>query len=196
MTLDHTDTSDQKRQLRQIYLQRRLEVAQEAYHSASTAIKEHFLSSADLTKPRKIAGYLPMRGEVDIVSLFHTLHKDGHTCCLPVVVAPGAALQFRTWTPGEVLEEGRFGIRVPPTGNDSIVPDILLLPLLAFDGMGYRLGYGGGYYDTTLRKLRMANHPLVAIGAAFALQQAKKLPHEPQDEKLDAILTEKGISWL
>ena len=102
-----------------------------------------------------------------------------------------APLAFRAWAPGDPMAATVWGIREPEPTRPLLVPDILLVPLLAFDGDGWRLGYGGGYYDRTLRALRRIK-PIVAIGLAFDSQQVDAVPHLDYDERLDWVLTPSG----
>ena len=108
--------------------------------------------------------------------------------CLPVVVAEHEPLIFRAWQPGDPLVEGAFGIPVPLPSQPQIEPDVLLVPLLAFDERGYRIGYGGGYYDRTLTQLKRSGDPL-AVGLAFDEQQVPQVPIEETDIALDAVIT-------
>ena len=134
-----------------------------------------------------IAGYFPIRDELDALPLLQALHDAGSVISLPAI-QPGPALIFRTWTPGEPLKRGQLGLSEPPAGHPETVPSIVLVPLLAFDGEGNRLGYGAGYYDAALRDLR-GRVPVIAIGLGFDEQQFPEIPREPQDEPLDMILT-------
>lgn len=136
---------------------------------------------------RVLAGYMPIRSEIDPASAMAA--HDGPVC-LPVIVAPGEPLRFREWAPGCPMVEGPFGARVPLEGA-WLEPEVLIVPLLAFDRRGYRLGYGGGFYDRTLERLR-ARHRVTALGFAFAAQEVPLVPIEPTDQPLDAILTETG----
>ena len=138
-----------------------------------------------------LAGYLPMRTEIDPVP---AMAAYGGPVCVPVIVAKGQALQFRAWTLGCALEMGAFGAQIPVAG-DWLVPQVLIVPLVAFDGRGYRLGYGGGFYDRTLQGLR-AQGPVTAIGFAFGAQEMPEVPTEPTDERLDWIVTEQGARRL
>lgn len=119
------------------------------------------------------------------------LGNNGWITALPVVIAKGEPLQFRSWQAGEPLIEGNFGIETPPETAVNVFPDVLLVPMLAFDRQGYRLGYGGGFYDRTIAKLRKLK-PVTAIGVAYAAQEMLDLPSGEHDEPLDWILTEKG----
>jgi 5-formyltetrahydrofolate cyclo-ligase len=108
---------------------------------------------------------------------------------LPVVIAKNEPLLFRLWRPGMPLEVGRFGTLHPPNDSPLLTPDLVLVPLLAFDRHGDRLGYGGGYYDRTLAALRIERSSR-AVGLAYAAQELPELPHQPHDQRLDWIVTE------
>ncbi len=119
------------------------------------------------------------------------LAGEGYGLCLPVMEAKGKPLLFRAWSPGDPLEEVMWGIREPLKTAAVVEPDIVLGPLLAFDVHGYRLGYGGGFYDRTLARLR-ALKPVVAIGIALDEQKVDAVPHADYDERLDWVLTPSG----
>lgn len=145
-----------------------------------------------LPKESVVAGYWAIGDEIDVRPLMRHLIDRGHLCALPVVTGPDRPLAFRAWTPDAEMEVGPLGTRHPAAGED-IVPDVLLLPLLAYDDDGYRLGWGGGYYDRTLEALRQTKPGVLAVGAAFAGQRLDRLPRGPYDQPLDWILTEKGL---
>lgn len=137
-----------------------------------------------------LAGYAQMRTEIDPTAAMEEATAHGPVC-LPVITGAGQPLSFRAWTPGCAMEDGAFGAKIPASG-DWIIPEILIVPLVAFDRRGGRLGYGGGFYDRTLEKLR-AVKPTLAIGFAYAAQELHDLPLEPTDQPLDLIVTENGI---
>ena len=137
----------------------------------------------------KISGYWPIQSEIDIRPLLLSLHSLGHTLCLPIVVAPAAPLKFRQWSPGDALTSGPFSTLEPHEFRPQINPKVVIVPLLAFDGRGNRLGYGGGYYDRTLAILRKRVGTL-AVGAAYEAQKVDSVPHDKLDQRLDAIVTE------
>ena len=139
--------------------------------------------------PGVVAAYYPVRSEFDCMPLLRRVAAEGWALALPVI-AGSAPLQFRQWTFGAPLEPGPFGIPEPVAGAFA-VPDVLLVPLLAFDRRGYRLGYGGGHYDRTLAGLR-AQGEIAAIGLAFDAQEVAQVPLCPYDERLDWILTPSG----
>ena len=135
-----------------------------------------------------IAGYWPMGDEMDPRLLMLALAARGHALVLPVTPPRGEPLAFRAWTPGAALRAGPMGTSEPAEG-EALSPDILLVPLLAFDRAGRRLGYGGGYYDRTLAALPGAK----AIGIAYAGQEMPEVPAGPQDFRLPLIVTEAGV---
>ncbi len=152
----------------------------------------NFMAAFSLPPRAVVAGYSTMRDEADAGPLLAALASRGHALCLPVVEAPAAALGFRQWAPGDALVPGYQGIGEPAAGAAVAHPDVVLVPLLAFDRGGHRLGYGGGFYDRTLARLREAGSVL-AIGIAFSAQQVDRLPGADHDQRLDAVLTEQGV---
>lgn len=138
-----------------------------------------------------VAGYWPMRDEIDVRGLLADLVAEGADVSLPAIVTPERPLVFRRWRPGDVLVSGPLGTAEPSPDARAVVPQLLIVPLLAFDRAGYRLGMGRGYYDRTLRALR-AGGPAVAVGVAFAAQEVVEAPHDGFDERLDWIVTERG----
>jgi len=140
---------------------------------------------------RIVAGHVPVRHEIDIRPLMEQIAESGRTLVLPVVERRDAPLVFREWTPGDPLEEGEFGIPVPPRNRPERRPEILLVPLAAFDREGFRLGYGGGYYDRTLAALRAGGGMVTAVGVAYSGQEMDRLPREETDQPLDWIVTDR-----
>lgn len=139
-----------------------------------------------------IAGYWPMGDEIDPRPLMRALAARGCRLALPVVTAPGTALDFRAFAFGDALEPGPHGTAHPAMAQPALIPGVLLVPLLAFDRGCYRLGYGGGYYDRTLESLRKSAQ-VKAIGVAFAAQAVEAVPRDGHDQRLDAIATEHGL---
>jgi 5-formyltetrahydrofolate cyclo-ligase len=137
-----------------------------------------------------LAGYAQMRTELDPTPAMDEAAAHGPVG-LPVIEAAGQPLKFREWTPGCAMQAGAFGAQIPASGG-WIIPEILIVPLVAFSRAGGRVGYGGGFYDRTLEQLR-AVKPTLAIGFAYAAQEIDDLPLEPTDQPLDLIVTEKGI---
>ena len=139
--------------------------------------------------PGIVSGFMPYRSEITTIPLLNRLRRDGWRTCLPVVIAQGVPLVFRAWNPGEPLVPGVWDIPAPPEQAPEVLPDVLLVPLLAFDRAGYRLGYGGGFYDLTLAKLR-AIKKVTAVGVAYHAQLVDQVPRAPHDAPLDYVMTE------
>ncbi|MGI1662708.1 5-formyltetrahydrofolate cyclo-ligase [Palleronia sp. KMU-117] len=154
------------------------------------ALGAHLTIALAPFKGRALSGYLPIRSEADPTPAMTAMARHGPVG-VPEVVGRGLPLRFRRWTPGAVLEEGVFGVMVPKDAAE-VVPSVLIVPMLAFDARGYRLGYGGGFYDRTLAALREAGD-VFALGLAFAAQEVDALPVEATDQPLDAIVTEAGL---
>ncbi|WP_415234630.1 5-formyltetrahydrofolate cyclo-ligase [Pseudorhodobacter sp.] len=149
---------------------------------------------ADFLAPhggKVLAGYMPMRTEIDPLPAM-AAHQG--VVCVPVIVGQGQALRFREWSPGCVMVPGEFGALIPAEGG-WVEPEVLIVPLVGFDGRGYRLGYGGGFYDRTLEGLR-ARGPVLAVGFAFSAQEMPEVPIEATDQRLDVIVTERGAFRL
>jgi 5-formyltetrahydrofolate cyclo-ligase len=139
-----------------------------------------------------IAGYSPVRSECDPVPLMRSLAGKGAQLALPVVEPRDKTLSFAEWRQGEQLAAGPFGILQPRPGALDVEPDILLVPLVAFDRLGHRIGYGVGYYDRALAALR-AKRPVIAVGIAFAVQQIDAVVADANDQRLDLVLTEREV---
>ena len=137
---------------------------------------------------KALAGYMAMRTEIDPMAAM-AAHQG--PVCVPVIVANGQPLKFREWSPGCRMEMGAFGAEIPAEGA-WIEPEVLIVPLVGFDARGYRLGYGGGFYDRTLQGLR-AKRPTLAVGFAFAAQEMTEVPIDEFDQRLDAMVTEAGV---
>lgn len=126
--------------------------------------------------------------------LLEALAARGHPICLPLTIGREMPLVFRSWSPGERLVPGARDIPEPPESAPVVLPEILLIPLLAFDLKGGRLGYGAGHYDRTLAQL--AGRSPIKVGVAYAGQLVDSVPMEPTDQRLDAMLTENGLAWI
>jgi 5-formyltetrahydrofolate cyclo-ligase len=137
---------------------------------------------------RVLAGYMPMRTEIDPLPAM-AAHRG--VVGVPVIIGKDQALRFREWTPGAQMVEGAFKALIPAEGA-WVEPEVLIVPLLAFDARGFRLGYGGGFYDRTLEALR-ARGPVLAIGFAFSAQEVAEVPTDATDQRLDLIVTETGV---
>jgi 5-formyltetrahydrofolate cyclo-ligase len=139
-----------------------------------------------------VSGYSPIKFEVSPIPLMRRAADAGAQLALPVIQGRGTPLIMRAWTFGEMLGSGVWGIREPKLEAPELFPDILIVPLIVFDRAGYRLGYGAGYYDMTITRLR-AMKPVTAIGIAFAAQEIADVPKTPRDARLDLVLTEREI---
>ncbi len=139
-----------------------------------------------------VSGFWPMRSEIDPRPLMRRLEAAGAKLALPVVQGRGHPLIMRAWGFGQPLGRGVWGIREPLPEAPEVFPDILLVPLAAFDRTGSRIGYGAGYYDRTIARLRSMK-PVVAVGLAHAAQEAETVPVTPRDERLDLVLTEREV---
>jgi 5-formyltetrahydrofolate cyclo-ligase len=140
-----------------------------------------------------VAGYLPIRNEIDPRPAMLALAGLGYRVAVPVVEGPGRPLGFRLWSAEASMAQGAFGIEEPVAG-EAAEPDVLLVPLLAFDAAGHRLGYGGGFYDRTIAALRVGRG-VHALGLAYAAQEVPAVPRGETDMRLDAVVTEAGVLW-
>lgn len=143
---------------------------------------------------RSVAGYYPIRSEANVLPVLALMAQKGWQTGLPAIPEPGAPLAFRRWSAGEVLTDGPYGTKVP-AGGEKMIPGIVLVPLLAYDRDGHRLGYGGGFYDRTLGALRTRG-AVLALGIAYAAQEVDTLLAEDHDEPLDGILTENDLMMM
>jgi 5-formyltetrahydrofolate cyclo-ligase len=172
---------------------RRAEAAALAGHDAAQAVAERVAGLlAGFPKSTVVAGYWPIGTELDVRHTLSHLDLIGCGCALPVVVAKGEPLAFRTWTPQTPMERSGLGILAPAASVPEVDPDVLLVPLLSFDRAGYRLGYGAGFYDRTLERLRRSKR-VTAVGIGFAGQEVDDVPRDRYDQPLDWLVTEKFV---
>ncbi len=139
------------------------------------------------------AAYLPIRSEISSLPLIAALHDAGQPTAMPVTPAEGNPLSFRAWAVGDALEDGPYGTRQPPVGDPPVLPNVILAPLLAFDSAGWRLGYGGGFYDRTIADFAARGYKASVIGLAYDGQKLEKVPVGPFDMPLDAVLCPSGL---
>lgn len=187
------DIHEQKRVLRVEAAARRKRARADQGGGAATAVACHAVALAQALSPGWVSGYLAMQDEMDVLPAVLAMAANGWQGCLPVVVGKGRPLQFRAWSPGTKLEDGVFGTRHPVTGAPDVRPDLLLVPLLAFDRSGYRLGWGGGFYDRTLADLRESGMPVAAVGVGYSAQEVDAVPRDHYDARLDWVVTEEDI---
>jgi 5-formyltetrahydrofolate cyclo-ligase len=178
-----------KSELREQALARRDAIPAEARAAAAQAIAARPFP-VEVAAGTIVSGFSPMKSEINPVPLMRHLADRGAKLALPVVVGRGKPLIMRAWSFGEELGAGVWGIREPSPDAPEVLPDILLVPLAAFDRSGHRIGYGAGYFDMTLHRLRGLK-PIVAIGLAFAAQEISAVPTTPRDARLDLVLTER-----
>jgi 5-formyltetrahydrofolate cyclo-ligase len=184
-----SDLIEIKKVLREQARRTRDTVAREAADVSDILIR-HFPTSLVPDEPGVISAFFPIGSEIDPLPLLADLREKGHESALPIVAANGEPLVFRCWAPGDDMASGPLGVQEPLESAREVAPDILLIPLLAFDRRGSRLGYGGGFYDRTLERLRANGRP-VAVGIAFAGQEVDVVPVAAYDQPLDWIVTER-----
>jgi 5-formyltetrahydrofolate cyclo-ligase len=180
-----------KQQLRATALAAREALSAEERQAAAEAVAAHGLPFA-IAPGTVVSGYAPIKGEFDPTPLMLNLAAQGARLALPVILARGHSLSFRAWSPGDRLTLGALGIPEPQPAAAELVPDVMLVPLAAFDRAGHRIGYGGGYYDYTFSHLRKSKH-VIGVGLAFAVQEIELVPALPHDEALDYVLTEHQV---
>ncbi len=188
----HNPTETLKADLRRAATARRDALPASERLAAAQEITDRGLPNGVVAGPGIIvSGYSPLRSEISPLPLLRRLADAGAGLALPVVAGRGQPLTMRAWSFGAPLNAGVWGIREPPADAAEVFPDILIVPLLAFDRAGHRIGYGAGYYDMTITRLR-ALKPVTAIGIAFAAQEVAAVPATPRDAPLDLVLTERG----
>lgn len=157
---------------------------------ASRAICATLQKLPELQQAPVVAGFWPLADETDIRPALAALYAHGKEIALPVVT--GSGLVFRLWSPDCRMEKRGFGLLEPSDGNRQVFPEALIVPLVAYDRAGGRLGYGKGYYDRAIASLS-EKQTIMTIGVAFAIQEVKSIPLEPHDRSLDMIVTDAGI---
>ncbi|WP_273144998.1 5-formyltetrahydrofolate cyclo-ligase [Oceanicaulis alexandrii] len=162
---------------------------------AGRRLVEHFPDSLWPKVRQVVAGYAAIGDEIDPQTLLETFALEQARIALPCVVGKDQPLTFRSWTLDQPLEPGPFGTRQPGADHAELNPSLILVPLVGFDLKGRRLGYGGGFYDRTLEKLRQSG-PLTVVGLAYAAQRLAKVPAEAHDMRLDWVVTEQGAHQI
>ena len=169
---------------------RRRELSDADRHLASRAIAARLSEALSFPRGAVVSAFWPLAGEPDLRDLLAELHACGARPALPRMTGPEKPLTMHAFAPGDPLEEGSFGVQEPLAKAEIVTPEIVLTPLLAFDRRGYRMGYGGGFYDRTLATLRRAGGRLLSVGVSFAFQEVDRVPTEHTDERLDLIVTD------
>ncbi len=190
MPLVSNATADPKKEMRATLLARRRAFPQQMRHRAAGEAAEIFLDAIRPPAGDPVSGYWPMQGELDPRSLMASLAGRGHPLLLPAVAGHGQPLTFREWREGEALIAGPFGTQEPSADAPQGVPGLVIVPLLAFDDDGYRLGYGKGFFDRTLAELRR-RRGVLSVGFAYEAQRGDTLPRDDWDQPLDWIVTER-----
>ncbi|MGB6350325.1 MAG: 5-formyltetrahydrofolate cyclo-ligase [Pseudolabrys sp.] len=189
--MDATDSTvaDQKARLRQQVLASRdaLPAAMRAAAAETIAARPFPLR---IERGMVVSGFSPMKTEINLIPLMRKLADAGAQLALPAIAGRGKPLIMRAWNFGDPFKAGQWGIREPVAGAPEVAPDILIVPLAAFDRSGHRIGYGAGYYDLTINALR-TKKPVTAIGIAFAAQEIPQVPATERDARLDLVLTER-----
>ena len=157
---------------------------------AAQRIARQALDLPELKDVTPVGGYWPIRSEVDSRPLMEALLDRGQDVALSQIIHPH--LSWRLWRPGDVLIKGGFGVREPGPDAPEVFPSALLVPLVAFDRRGGRVGYGKGHFDRAIAALE-AKHPVLTIGLAYAVQEIDRVPVEPHDRMLDVIVTESEL---
>jgi 5-formyltetrahydrofolate cyclo-ligase len=182
--------ADPKTALRREALARRGAVEAETRAAFSRRLADEGLRLARRWRPGSVSAFLPLRDEPDTLPLLTALAAEGFATALPVVIGRGSPLAFRLWRPGDATRAGAMSIPEPLATAPAVDPDLLFVPLACFDRRGHRIGYGAGYYDRSLARLR-AIKPVHAVGVAYGVCEVAAVPYEAHDESLDAIVTER-----
>jgi len=180
--------ASEKEQLRREATARRDALSAEMRRAAADAIAARAFPLA-IAPGVIVSGFMPLKSEINPLPLMQKLSEAGARLALPAIAGRGKPLIMRAWEFGAPLDRGQWGIREPQKEAPEVAPDILLVPLLAFNRAGHRVGYGAGYYDMTIGALR-AKEPVIAVGIAFAAQEVPKVPVTERDARLDLVLTE------
>ena len=184
-------TERSKQELRAAALAKRDALSDKQRAKSAQALAKRGLPF-EITRGIVVSGYAPIRSEIDPAPLMQKITSLGARLALPVINARGKSLTFRAWSPSDRLMLGPLGIPEPSPAAAEMIPDVMLIPLAAFDRQGHRIGYGAGHYDYTLAHLRKVK-AIAAVGIAFAVQEIKAVPALPHDVALDYVLTEKKM---
>jgi 5-formyltetrahydrofolate cyclo-ligase len=183
--------SDQKTQLRNAAFARRDAMPADERQRGAEAIAARPFPVA-IVPGTIVSGFMPLKSEINPLPLMRRLAEAGAKLALPAIAGRGKPLTMRAYAFGDDFARGQWGIREPKPEQPEVFPDLLIVPLACFDRAGHRIGYGAGYYDMTIRRLRTMKK-VVAVGIAFALQEVAKVPATDRDERLDLVLTEKDV---
>ncbi|HVZ51347.1 MAG TPA: 5-formyltetrahydrofolate cyclo-ligase [Pseudolabrys sp.] len=185
------DTAPSKESLRAEALTRRDGMPPPERQAGAEAIAARVFP-VGVTPGTIVSGFMPMKSEINPLPLLRKLAEQGATLALPAIAGRGKPLTMRAWAFGDPFKAGQWGIREPVPEAPQVDPDVLIVPLAAFDRAGHRIGYGAGYYDMTIHRLRGLKK-ITAIGVAFAVQEIPRVPATERDERLDLVLTEREV---
>jgi 5-formyltetrahydrofolate cyclo-ligase len=184
-----------KRAMRDAALAARRAIPHAITAHAGTSVARHFADHPILSFCNSVAGYRAIRGELDVMPVFDAVQRYQRRTFLPRLQGKDAPLCFHAWQLGMPLVTHAMGMEEPEATSTRAIPDLILVPLLAFDADGYRLGYGGGFYDRTIHALRNHNAtPPLFIGAGYNSQEVARVPTDAHDQPLDGVITEQGVS--
>ncbi len=185
------DIAEAKKKLRVRAMERRRDAHEAAGPDAGEKLAHNVVATGLIGQTDVVSGFWSMGDEIDLLPLLTSLSKNGVVCVLPVLETKAAPLLFREWHPGIEMHRASFGMMEPTEKSPQRMPSVVLAPLLAFDAEGFRIGYGGGYYDRTLAALRAAG-PVTVIGVGYEAQEVAEVPRDHFDQPLDWIVTEIG----
>tara|TARA_B100002052_G_C15766177_1_gene544778 strand:- start:399 stop:983 length:585 start_codon:yes stop_codon:yes gene_type:complete len=185
--------TSQKRELRKILHTKRIEIYKKSKNVFSKKIFNELFNNLPSYKIKIISSFISIKSEISTSKLNQIILEEKKTLCLPVIDKPNNPLIFREFKKNTKLVKGFMNILEPAQNEKKLIPDILFVPCLAFDDKGYRLGYGGGYYDKTFEYFNKTNKQYISVGYAFDEQKIFNLPVDSHDIKLDFIMTEKSL---
>ncbi|MFH1157840.1 MAG: 5-formyltetrahydrofolate cyclo-ligase [Pseudomonadota bacterium] len=180
-----------KSDLRLTFLEQRIQLSPEARRKSAAAAFDLFFRHVSVPSGAVVAGYWPIRAELDDLPILRELLRRNHVCALPHVAGSGKPLVFRAWDLSAPMTTGKFNIAEPKAGS-VVIPDIILVPMAVFDARGHRIGYGTGFYDMTLAQAKKAG-PVLAVGLAYESQAYDELPADKGDIRMDVIVTDEKI---
>lgn len=195
MTDETAEITRLKAEMRQAQRRKRVNLFKSSGSEIYTQAARQFIEAVAIPKGGIVAGYWPLKDEFDCRPLLEMIAAEGGRLALPVVAGDSGKLLFLEWSPGAPLAEAGFGTLGPKRPGREVLPDMVLVPLLAFDRQGGRLGYGGGFYDRSLTALRAVGKCKYAIGLGFSAQRVQQAPMGPFDARLDGVATETGVIW-
>ena len=184
---------EKKNKLRKFFFNKRRKLFSSTYEIFDEMLFEKLFQIVNSNNINFISSFISIKSEINTTQLNNYILKKNKTLCFPVVLKKDQHLIFRKFTGETNLVEGFMNIKEPPIKNPKIIPELLFVPCLAFDTYGFRLGYGGGFYDRTFKYLKKNNNKYISVGYAFDGQKVSELPKDKFDIKLDYVMTEKKI---